>query len=424
MLKSVASFSIAFSLFVIFSAFSQLASAHARWSLQAGSLVAPRTTATGLKEPGPCGGVPRTNTPKVLKSGDVVTVEYEETIFHNGYFRIAFSPAADAGFDQNIFLDNIPHDAMNSRYNAVTITLPNIECADCTLQLIQVMTDSMTNYYSCADIQLTATGVPPPPGGDVTPPSDVSNMSVIGGDTQAGISWTNPVADFFQVLILQDAQPIVASPTDALNYNVDDMIGNARVIYSGNGMAHTALSLVNGNTYYFKIFAFDASLNYAAGVEMNVTLAASPGNLAPVVSLIAEQSQTVTTTVLQDAGNVIAQVTVNDPNPSDNHSYSWSTTDSRLVDLDTSDSNFTFDPSGLALGSYTVGVEVTDDGMPTQSSAATLIMEVVAPPSTPPSNTGNNSSANSDSSGGGSLNIVVLLIACLISCIRTARRKI
>jgi hypothetical protein len=84
------------------------------------------------------------------------------------------------------------------------------------------------------------------------------------------------------------------------------------------------------------------------------------------------------------------------------------------VDVDLSANNFTFDPSGLAAGNYVVGVEVSDDGVPVQSSTATLIMEVVAPPST----TSSSNSTNAASSGGGSLNIFALLITCLIGFIR------
>lgn len=400
-------------IFSILTFVSQNVFAHARWSLEAGSLVMPRSNSTGLKEPAPCGGVARTISPVVLKSGDTVEVQFEETVNHTGHFRIAFSPAVDAGFDQNVLVDNIP-EVTTTRDYTQTITLPDIACDDCTLQLIQFMSATNTNYYSCADIQLTATGAPPPPGGDVTPPADIANMSIMAGDTQAVITWTIPAADYFQTLILQDTQPVVTSPASALNYNVNDMIGSARVIYSANGSTYTAQNLVNGNTYYFKIFAYDTSLNYAAGVEMNVTLAVSPGNMAPAVSLIAEQSQAVTTTILQDAGNVIVQATVIDPNPSDNHSYNWTTTDSRLINLDTTSNNFIFNPAGLAVDTYMISVEVSDDGTPQQSTTATLAMEVVVPPAplaTPLTNTG--------SSGGGSLNIIAILIICLLNLART-----
>lgn len=53
------------------------------------------------------------------------------------------------------------------------ITLPNIECDKCTLQVTQLMTDKLpyTNdpasddiYYQCADITLRAGATTPPPG--------------------------------------------------------------------------------------------------------------------------------------------------------------------------------------------------------------------------------------------------------------------
>ena len=48
------------------------------------------------------------------------------------------------------------------------ITLPMQTCDACSLQLIQVMTDSNTNYYSCSDIKL-ATGSTPTPTPAPTP---------------------------------------------------------------------------------------------------------------------------------------------------------------------------------------------------------------------------------------------------------------
>ena len=393
-------------LFFIFVFISTNASAHARWSLN--GLVKPRTTATGLKEPAPCGGVARTATPVVLKSGDTVVVDFEETINHPGYFRIAFSPAGDQGFDQNILVDNIT-EVPATRIYPQTITLPDIECDDCTLQLIQVMEDRNppTNYYSCADIQLTATGTLPPPGGnDVTPPDDVTGLNVFAGDTQAGLNWVNPVSDFFQVLVLQKTVSVSEIPVDTMNYLAGDMIGNATVVYVGNSAATVVNNLVNGSDYYFKVFAYDNSINYSAGTEVSVTLPASPVNRAPLVSLIAEQSQQVTTIIDPDSGNVILQVSVDDPDLADTHSYNWSATDSRLLDVDFSESNFTFSPAGLAAGDYVVRVEVTDDGSPAQSASALMTLTIMGNQGS--SNTG--AQNNASSGGSGSVTTVFLLI--------------
>jgi len=397
---------------------SQSLFAHSRWSLT--GLVKPRTNATGLKEPAPCGGVARTNTPVVLKSGSTVEIQFEETINHPGHFRIAFSPTADAGFDENILQDNIP-EVSATRFYTQTVTLPNIECDDCTLQLIQVMTDRSppSNYYSCADIQLTTTtGTPPAPQDDTTPPQNVSEASIIAGDTQVTLAWKNPGTDFSKVLILQDDNSITDSPASSpvatTNYNLNDTIGSARVIYSGNSTSIIVDNLINGNQYNFKIFSFDASLNYATGVQVNTTLPANPDNIQPVVSLTAEQAQTETTRIVKTSGNVIIQASVSDVNPSDSHQLDWTMTDNRLIDIDNVASNFTFNPANLEPGIYNIQVDAIDSGVPAKTGGATMSIEVLEAA---------NNSANTASSGGG-LNIVILFLFFIIVAFREKQYKL
>ncbi|MCA9560948.1 MAG: hypothetical protein KC583_20510, partial [Myxococcales bacterium] len=50
------------------------------------------------------------------------------------------------------------------------VTLPDVECDNCTLQVIQVMFDKPPQtspgndlYYQCADLVLRGDGPPPPP---------------------------------------------------------------------------------------------------------------------------------------------------------------------------------------------------------------------------------------------------------------------
>ncbi len=393
-------------LFFIFLTFSHSAFCHARWTLT--GIVKPRTNATGLKEPAPCGGVSRTATATILESGSTINVQFEETVNHPGYFRIAFSSASDSGFDENILAANIP-EITSSRFYTQTITLPDIECSDCTLQLIQVMTDRSppTNYYSCADIQLTRTGNPP--AGDTTPPLDVSNFSVSAGDSRATLNWQNPALDFSGVLILQDTTAINNSPTASTRYNLNDTINAAQVIYLGNEATHISSSLTNGNQYYFKVFTFDDSLNYSAGIEVNSILPTNPENIQPIVSLTAEQSQTVTTRVITNAGNVTLLATVSDDNPSDSHQLDWSMTDNRLIDIDNVDSSFTFNPTELATGFYTVQVEATDNGVPIKSGNATLSIQVVS------------STDAGSSSSSGSLHFISLLFILLAPALRVKK---
>jgi uncharacterized protein (TIGR03382 family) len=149
----------------------------------------------------------------VMPPGATLTVTWAETIPHPGWFRIAFQPNGDTfslpptgtgvgGFQSAaesqtgmtdgptgtlIIADMIPDGTLSTQ-----ITLPNMECTNCTLQFIQVMTGGTyepsivqaTNndlYFNCADITLQAgaTMPPDPPVGD--------DAGTGGGGDDAGV---------------------------------------------------------------------------------------------------------------------------------------------------------------------------------------------------------------------------------------------
>jgi len=135
-------------------------------------------TVDGQKTP-MCGTGALTGDVTWYQPGETITVEWTETINHPGYFRISVDP--DGGDDDlvdptdyndlyvapSVLLDDI-QDGGGSMFSA-QVTLPNVECDVCTLQLIQVMTDKPPwgpaggndIYYWCADIRISTT----PPGG-------------------------------------------------------------------------------------------------------------------------------------------------------------------------------------------------------------------------------------------------------------------
>lgn len=133
----------------------------------------PRTNDDNLKDGvggAPCGGKPRTGTPARYTMGQTITVQWEETINHAGCFIIKLSPANDQNFTM---LANPPHSAAGGvpRQYSAQVKLPDgMTCNACTLQLIQVMNNTVPcpvvnipagdSYYSCADVQIVA---PPPP---------------------------------------------------------------------------------------------------------------------------------------------------------------------------------------------------------------------------------------------------------------------
>lgn len=125
----------------------------------------------------PCGydPDPGRTTALALQPGAMVEVRWTEWIDHPGHFRISFdndgqdSFVDPTGYDDyytnaTVLLDNI-EDASAVSEHAATVTLPNIECNTCTLQVMQVLTSkppyttgpsSDDLHRVCADLTLTA----------------------------------------------------------------------------------------------------------------------------------------------------------------------------------------------------------------------------------------------------------------------------
>lgn len=97
-----------------------------------------------------------------LEPGQTITVVFEETVNHNGDFRLSFSdltPAqvtkAEMDLAANVLYDE--PDAVAGGTVMATVTLPDVECNPCTLQLRQFMEGASTPYYySCAALRLVA----------------------------------------------------------------------------------------------------------------------------------------------------------------------------------------------------------------------------------------------------------------------------
>ncbi len=133
---------------------------------------------------GPCGmpGGERSSNVLEVESGATIAVSWNEYVDHPGHFRIAFDADGDDDFadplclsgcfgrepeietysDESVLLDGIPDTAGGT--SRVQVTLPNIECERCTLQVIQVMYDKPPYvtpgndiYYQCVDLVLRRT---------------------------------------------------------------------------------------------------------------------------------------------------------------------------------------------------------------------------------------------------------------------------
>lgn len=129
---------------------------------------------------GPCGieGGARTANVTYFEPGETIEVRWNEYIDHPGHFRIAFDADGDDDFvdpgtmtelysNDAVLVDGIPDQGRDDKDYAVEVTLPDITCDNCTLQVIQVMYDKPPYttpgndiYYQCADLVLKEGGAP------------------------------------------------------------------------------------------------------------------------------------------------------------------------------------------------------------------------------------------------------------------------
>ncbi|MEW8460063.1 MAG: choice-of-anchor U domain-containing protein, partial [Candidatus Thiodiazotropha endolucinida] len=104
----------------------------------------------------------------------------------------------------------------------------------------------------------------------------------------------------------------------------------------------------------------DTPINAVMGDKTTCRIALSNENFAPKVSLTAYQGEVSARILSKAGGEVTIRSRVEDFNSTDTHSYDWSESDGRLIDLDTDQDSFTFDPANLEPGLYLVKLRVSD----------------------------------------------------------------
>jgi len=119
----------------------------------------PRSHASGLKEPSPCGGIGSQGFRTIVLRNTRATVFFTETVYHPGYFEVSWSDGGETVTDFNVVSGAIyQHNDLNNYIvdRSWNYTYPDISCpaSFCKLRVRQFMQDSASNYYTCADIQL------------------------------------------------------------------------------------------------------------------------------------------------------------------------------------------------------------------------------------------------------------------------------
>jgi hypothetical protein len=171
-------------------------------------------TVDGFGDPqkeGPCGTAAGTRSNMVtrVQAGAKLKLQWQETIGHPGHFRIAIAanradlmgpdPVVVANDCKSAAIQNPPvapiiADGLFPRSVGMTgqmyeyeITVPNMVCDRCTLQVVQFMSQHPPScfYYHCADLQITAAGAASDGGAGGTSGSGASGA---GGSGSGGVA--------------------------------------------------------------------------------------------------------------------------------------------------------------------------------------------------------------------------------------------
>ena len=151
-------------------------------------------------------------------------------------------------------------------YNAASPTFTDTEIIEGAAYFYKIFAyDTSFNYASGVEVEFNGkTSL-----GDVEPPADITNYVLRRDANGIILSWMNPVDDdFSKVLILRSTSSISHAPATRQDYTGVDSIGGSKVVYNAAAPTFTDTEIIEGATYFYKIFAYDTSLNYASGVQL------------------------------------------------------------------------------------------------------------------------------------------------------------
>jgi hypothetical protein len=285
-------------------------------------------TDNGGKGPPPCGeGVPSNAITKV-QGGHPIPIKLIETVIHPGHYRVALSVNSriELPVDPDVFADKddqsisatiqtpkipviadglFPHTTapVNATWQT-ELLLPNINCARCTLQVIEFMAEHGPNtgggyfYHQCADLEITADPSIGPPDEAWTPPVNVSVspsrvgikpgttqqfLSSVTGTSNASVTWTANGG-----VITNNG--VYTSPAVPGNYTVTATSASDP---SKSASATVAVDALNEELYFAQ---------FANGVQPGTSITSE----ITLIPLAAGNTATVTVEINDDAGNPLA----------------------------------------------------------------------------------------------------------------------
>ena len=111
------------------------------------------------------------------------------------------------------------------------------------------------------------------PGADTTPPPNVTELTAVVANQKIYLHWQNPVtADFAGVRVVRSSDVFTPSPYGGL------------VMYQDKGTSFTDSKVVPGHWYFYSVFSYDSTGNYASGALVSVAYNVSSATAIPVVT--------------------------------------------------------------------------------------------------------------------------------------------
>ena len=210
---------------------------------------------------------------------------------------------------------------------------------------------------------------------DVIPLASFVQSQVTGEGTAITVSvHLNGTAVTYPVTIPYSVTGTAESPSDH-----DAQTGEMILAEGRDG--HMIVNIVDDG-----IGEGDESILFTMGDPTNAVIGGSgqhsvritEANAPPQASLTATQASIDTSEVTTGSGPVVITPAVSDPNPDDAHLFDWSLSDNALVPQEGYDgTTFTFDPSVLNAGLYTIVLRLDDTGVPSLSGEVQLSIRVV-----------------------------------------------
>ena len=146
-------------------------------------------------------------------------------------------------------------------YNAASSSFTDTEITEGVTYFYKIFAyDTLFNYASGVELE-----------GDTTSPENVTNSRFVNFDSNGiTLAWVNPTdIDLSKVLVLRSASSIADAPTTGRDYASGDSIGSSTVVYNATASSFADAQITAGVAYFYKLFAYDASFNYASGAEIS-----------------------------------------------------------------------------------------------------------------------------------------------------------